>query len=150
MYQQVSDENKYIIDDLNRGKPKSREWKLFCDTLGWKIYSLIDRETGYYQFKSFGTVKHSADVVINSMYNAKYRKEWDSSLADFKKVGRHENKDIVYWDVTYPMWLMDNRDYVLSVKIDKISEKLTVGAMVSSDAVTVRKKSGRIRVGCTN
>jgi len=85
-----------ILDDLERGKPESDEWKLFCDSLGWKLYSQINRETGFYQFKAFGTVKHSTDVVMDAMYNMEYRKKWDTYVADFRTIKKFDGMDILY------------------------------------------------------
>jgi len=59
--------DKSLLADLEKGKP-SDDWKFLLVTdLGWKVYGLLDNETGYYQFKSFATVPFSPNVIINTM-----------------------------------------------------------------------------------
>ena len=82
----MNEKYKNIISDLVEGQPKSKTWKPYLTSeVSWKIYSLMDPETGYLQFKSFGTLPYSTDVIFNTMHTRDYRMYWDSYDAVFFK-----------------------------------------------------------------
>jgi len=62
----------------------------------------------------FGTVPFSADTVINTMYNTKIRKQWDTYVDAFDYIDKDNN--IIYWDVNWPIPFVYNRDYVLALE----------------------------------
>ncbi|XP_030202599.1 phosphatidylcholine transfer protein [Gadus morhua] len=86
-------------------------WELFTENMGVKIYRLLDKETGLYEYKIIGVLsacpaQQCADVYMDLAY----RKQWDSYVKELQE-NEFEGHKAIYWEVKYPFPL-SNRDYV--------------------------------------
>ncbi|CAL8271057.1 unnamed protein product [Lota lota] len=123
-------------------------WELFTENMGVKIYRLLDKETGLYEYKTVGVLsacpaERCADVYMD----LGYRKQWDSYVKELQEKDFDGHKAI-YWEVKYP-FPMSNRDYVyIRERKDVKVEGRTIYVVLarSSPSTPLAEKSGVMRV----
>ena len=93
-------------------QPESEEWKLFVDTPEVQVFAWLDPETGYFQWKVFGEIEYSQEILKKVLLDIDYRKTWDSYVGSIEKIEENNNLEIIYWDVKYGVPFVSNRDYV--------------------------------------
>jgi len=142
---------RYPVAELKTGKPESEEWKLFSETSEVKVYAWLDQETGYFQWKVFGTIPHPPEVVKEVFLNLEYRPKWDKYVAKIEKIEENNNLEIIYWDVKYGIPFISNRDYVYCREMQELEDegqKYTVilSKTHDSEKEIVPIKKGKVRV----
>merc|ERR1711990_1334641 len=130
----TQEEYRYPIAELKTGKPESEEWKLFVDTPEVQVFAWLDPETGYFQWKVFGGIEYSQEILKKVLLDIDYRKTWDSYVGSIEKIEENNNLEIIYWDVKYGVPFVSNRDYVYCRELKDVEEEL------------VPEKKGKVRV----
>jgi len=83
------------------------------------------------------------------MYDVEYRTTWDVYAEKFRVIGKNaKGLKILYKETRFPLFL-SNRDYVYSLKVDKLADKVTTGIATHSDEIYIREKPGKIRARTT-
>lgn len=92
-------------------EPQVEEWEYFTESHGLKIYRQLNKTSGLYQYKVYGTMTEIDAEICSKVYmDLDYRKTWDSYVHELyeKEVS---GKKFIYWDVKFPK-PMSYRDYV--------------------------------------
>ncbi|XP_061568189.1 phosphatidylcholine transfer protein [Cololabis saira] len=129
-------------------EPRVEGWELFTETMGVRIYRLLDQETGLYEYKIFGVLAGcDADLCADVYMDLKYRKHWDTYVKELYEQD-FSGQAAIYWEVKYPFPL-SNRDYVYVRErrdLDVDGRKIRVILARSSQETPCAEKSGVLRV----
>merc|ERR1711990_441026 len=147
----TQEEYRYPIAELKTGKPESEEWKLFVDTPEVQVFAWLDPETGYFQWKVFGEIKYSQEILKKVLLDIDYRKTWDSYVGSIEKIEENNNLEIIYWDVKYGVPFVSNRDYVYCRELKEMEEEgetftVILSKTYESEKELVPAKKGKVRV----
>ncbi|XP_061905426.1 phosphatidylcholine transfer protein isoform X2 [Entelurus aequoreus] len=123
-------------------------WELFTETMGVKIYRLLDKETGLYEYKVFGGLSScTAELCADVYMDLAYRKHWDGYVKELSEE-QFDGQTAIYWEVKYPFPL-SNRDYLYVRErrvLDVEGRKIWVILARSSPGTPCPEKSGVLRV----
>jgi len=148
----TQEEYRYPIAELKTGKPESDEWKLFVDTPEVQVFAWLDPETGYFQWKVFGEIEYSQEILKKVLLDIDYRKTWDSYVGSIEKIEENNNLEIIYWDVKYGVPFVSNRDYVYCRELKEVEDEfgtkysVLLSKTYESEKELVPEKKGKVRV----
>lgn len=128
-------------------QPQLEGWELFVQCHGYSVYRLYDKDSGLYQYKTYGVLEDVPPEVCAEVFmDYRYRQQWDAYVKGVYET-QENGQRLVLWETIFP-FPMSNREYVFRSALRPIEHngcQMWV-TLVRSAPSSVPERPGTVRV----